>query len=207
MNKKNLTAIILIALGIIPLWAITVSNEYTLLIFSIFVLFYFIGPKLRPLINRLPLSLFAKFFTLGILFSFLAEYLVLKQSFGYFSKNLTLDLLLSTGLYGSLIIIWYFLLKKYNFDLKGVFFSAGIWGIVIEQDFAVLLSFDPILYLYIFVAYGSLISIPFLLAGSGFDKIPRKKSKIKYIVAFFTQFIAYIVGTLWMALLMVFFGS
>ena len=210
INKKILVKIILIILGIIPLFGIA-SGQYTLTIFSIFVLIWLIRKRLKSIVEKIPLPLFLKFIFLGIISGIITEYLVFLDSgvgiygeSGLFSQNLLFNLILAMGLYVSLILVWYFLLKKYKFNLMGIFFSAGIWGVVIEQDFAVLLSFDILAYIYIFAVYGSLVSIPFLLAGDGFDKIPRKENRIKYIVAFFTQFIAYIVGALWIVLLRAF---
>ncbi len=150
---------------------------------------------------------------MGVIFALITEYLVFLDSgigisgeSGLFSQTLLSNLILAMGIYVSLILVWYFLLKKYKFNLIGVFFSAGIWGIVIEQDFAALLSFNLLAYLYIFTIYGSFVSIPFMLTRDDFDRIPRKEKKVKYVVAFFTQFIAYIVGTLWIALLTLLFG-
>ena len=170
-----------------------------------------ISPKLKPLIKKISLPLFAKFLFLGIIFAIITEYLVFLDSgigisgeIGLFSQNLLFNLILAIGIYVSLILVWYFLLNKYKFNLIGVFFSAGIWGVVIEQNFAVLLSFNLLAYLYIFAVYGSFVSIPFMLTSDDFDKIQRKENKIKYVVAFFTQFIAYIMGTLWIVLLRTF---
>lgn len=205
--KKLISKIILIILGLIPLMA-TEDGEFVLLIFSVFVLLWLIAPAIKPIIRIIPIPLFIKFLFIGMVFGFITEYFVFLEGgigitgeSGLFSKDLLYNLILSMGIYDSLIIIWYFLLIKYKFSLAGVFFSAGIWGVVIEQDFAVLLSFNPLAYLYIFLAYGSLVSIPFILAEDGFNKIQRKENKVKYIIAFFAQFIVYIVGTLWILLL------
>ncbi len=189
----------------------SMDGQFTLLIFPIFVLIWLIAPKLKPIIKKISLPLFVKFLFFGIIFALITEYLVfldagmgISGESGLFSQNLLFNLILAMGIYVSLILVWYFLLKKYKFSLIGVFLSAGIWGIVIEQDFAVLLSFNLLAYLYIFTVYGSFVSIPFMLTNDDFDKIPRKENKVKYIIAFFAQFIAYIVGILWMALLSVF---
>lgn len=211
MKKRGIIIkIILIILGIIPIIAL-IDKQYTLAIFSIFVLIWLLRPILKPLIKKINLPLFLKFLLLGIIFALITEYLVFLDSgmgisgeSGLFSQNLLINLMLAMGIYVSLIVVWYFLLKKYKFSLMGVFFSAGIWGVVIEQDFAVLLSFNLLAYLYIFAVYGSFVSIPFILVEDDFNKISRKVNKVKYVVAFFSQFIAYIIGTLWILLLGVF---
>lgn len=208
--KKIILSIILIILAFFPIMAL-MDGQFTLTIFSIFVFVWFINPIIKPLIKKIPLPIFFKFLFLGIIFALITEYLVFLDSgigisgeSGLFSQNLILNLILAMGIYVSLILVWYFLLKKYKFNIAEVFFSAGIWGVVIEQNFAVLLSFNLLSYLYIFAVYGSFVAIPFLLVKDDFDKMKRKETKIKYIIAFFSQFIAYIIGFLWIALLRIF---
>lgn len=208
--KKTIIATILIILALFPIMA-SMDGQFTLLIFSIFVLVWLIAPKLKPIIKKIPSPLFVKFLILGIIFALITEYLVFLDSgiditgtSGLFSQNPIPNLILAMGIYVSLILVWYFLLKNYKFNLAGVFISAGIWGVVIEQDFAVLLSFNLLAYLYIFATYGSFVSIPFLLTNDDFNEKKRKEKKIKYVVAFFTQFIAYILGTLWILSLRIF---
>lgn len=206
-RNGNIARIVLIVLGIIPLIGIQ-SGGLSLVIFSIFVLLWLFRVRLRALVRKIPLQLFVKFVSLGIVFGLLAECLVFLDSgigiygkSGLFSDSLLFNLVLSMGIYGSLIIIWYFLSRRYKFSLIEVFLLAGIWGVVIEQDFAVLLSLDVLAYIYIFAVYGSIVSIPFLLVGDAFDKMRGKEDKVKYIVAFLAQFLAYIFGSLWISLL------
>jgi len=210
--KKIIFPITLIILALFPIMA-SIDGQFTLLIFSIFVLMWLLRPILKPVIKKITLPLFFKLLLLGIIFAIITEYLVFLDAgigitgeSGLFSQNLLFNLILAMGIYVSLIIVWYFLLKKYKFNLVQVFLLAGIWGVVIEQDFAVLLSFNLLAYLYIFAVYGSFVSIPFMLTRDDFDKIKRKENKVKYVVAFFSQFIAYVIGFLWMALLMNLFG-
>ncbi len=205
--KGLITKIIFIILATIPIMAWE-GGEYVLTIFSIFVLVWLISPRLKPLIKKIPIPLFVKTVLLGIIFATITEYFVflekgigIKGESGLFSQNLSFNLILAMGIYISLILVWYFLLKKYKFSLRGIFFSAGIWGVVVEEDFTVLLSLNPLAYLYIFLAYGSFVAVTFLLIEDNFANTLRKENKARYIVAFFAQFIAYITGFLWMALL------
>ncbi len=203
-SKRNWGKIIFIILGLLPLLGV-LEGDFVLLTFTFFVFVWLIQSKLKPLIKKINLSLFFKFLVLGIITGFMVEFFVFQNQQGLFSGDFWFNFLLSIGIYGSLIIVWYFLLKKYKFSLRGVFLLSGIWGVIVEQDFAVLLSFNPFMYLYIFAVYGSFVSIPFLLMKDEFDKKQkRKEGKKRYIVAFLAQFIAYIVGTLWMLLLSVF---
>lgn len=203
-GKRNWGKIIFILLGLLPLLGAS-EGDFVLLTFTFFVFVWLFQSKLKSLVKKINLSLFFKFLVLGIITGFIVEFFVFQNQLGLFSGDFWFNLILSMGVYDSLIIVWYFLLKKYKFSLKGVFLSAGIWGVVVEQDFAVLLSFNPFMYLYIFAVYGSFVSIPFVLMRDEFDKKQkRKEGKKRYIVAFFAQCIAYVVGALWMLLLSVF---
>jgi len=129
---------------------------------------------------------------------------VLKGGHGYLSPDLFTDFILIAGLYIGIPIVWYFLLKKYQFNLKEVFVLSGIFGVFAEQDFAVLLTFNPLAYLYVFLVYGSLITIPFILNRDSFEFLKRKNNKRKYFVAFFSQFLAYLFGFMWAAIMTIF---
>jgi hypothetical protein len=175
------------------------SKEWMLLIFPLFCIIYPFREKLSAIVEKIPLSALLKYFLIGALTGLLAEYLAISSGFGFFNPNLIKGFILSIGFYGAIPIIWYFLLQKYTFSIGNIFSLGGIWGICVEQDLAILLSFDLLAYLYVFVVYGSLISIPYLLTKKHFDSLVRKEGIKKFIVAFAAQFLAYLFGFLWMA--------
>jgi len=175
-------------------------GEWMLLIFPFFCIIYYFREKLSAIVEKIPSSAFVKYFLIGTLTGLLAEYLAISSGSGFFNPNLLKGFILSIGLYGAIPVIWYFLLQKYSFSIRDVFSLGGIWGIFVEQDLAILLSFDIFAYLYVFVVYGSLICIPYLLTTQNFNGLVRKEGIKKYVVAFFTQFLAYLFGFIWMAI-------
>lgn len=198
---KNLVGKIFYFMVILGLLAfIIIIKEWMLLIFSLFCIIYYFRETLSTIVEKIPLSDFAKYFVIGTLTGLLAEYLAICSGSGFFNPNLIKGFILSAGLYGAIPVIWYFLLRKYSFNTISVFSLGGIWGIFVEQDLAILLSFDIFAYLYVFVAYGSIICIPFLLTEKIFNGLVRKEGIKKYVVAFFTQFLAYLIGFIWMAI-------
>jgi len=175
-------------------------GEWMLLIFPLFCIIYYFREKLSAIVEKIHSSAFVKYFLIGTLTGLLAEYLAISSGSGFFNPNLLKGFILSIGLYGAIPVIWYFLLQKYSFSIRDVFSLGGIWGIFVEQDLAILLSFDIFAYLYVFVVYGSLICIPYLLTTQNFNGLVRKEGIKKYVVAFAAQFLAYLFGFIWMAI-------
>lgn len=175
-------------------------KEWMLLIFPFFCIVYYFREKLSAIVENIPYSTFVKYFLIGTFTGLLAEYLAISSGFGFFNPNLVKGFILSVGFYGAIPVIWFFLLQKYSFSIRSVFSLGGIWGICVEQDLAILLSFDIFAYLYVFVVYGSLICIPYLFTIQNFEGLVRKEGIKRFVVAFFTQFLAYLFGFIWMAI-------
>ncbi len=171
----------------------------SILIFPLFIFIYFTARFLRATAAKVSLPLFVKYFLVGIFFSLLTEAFVFHDHLSLFSQALPADLFLSIGIYGSMILIWYGLLRHYEFSLLEIFALAGLWGIVFEQNFKILLSLNPIAYLYIFLVYGSLAGIPFTIFREEFPKRPSDGNLRKYVIALFFQCFAYPAGFIWIA--------
>lgn len=197
---KKLVKIIFYFVVVFIVAAIIISSkEWMLLIFPLFCIIYPFREKLSATVEKIPLSTLLKYFLIGTLTGLLAEYLAIRSGFGFFNPDLIKGFILSVGFYGAIPIIWYFLLQRYDFSIANIFTLGGIWGICVEQDLAILLSFDLLAYLYVFVVYGSLICIPYLLTTKLFNSLVRKEGIKKFVVAFFAQFLAYLFGFIWMA--------
>ena len=171
----------------------------SILIFPIFIAAYLFTRRSKPTPAKASQSLFVKYFATGLFFSLLTELFVTRDHVALFSQSVPTDLFLSIGIYGAMIIIWYWLVSHYVLPLFGVFASAGLWGIVFEQNFKILLSLNPVAYLYIFLVYGSLAAIPFAIFRHEFEARPHDSSPKKYIIAFLAQCIAYPAGFVWIA--------
>lgn len=194
--KSSFKKIVMLVLGVIPLLTHKITS---LVILSAFVLVWFLSPYFK---NRhfLPLPLWIKYLSVGLIFGAFTEYFVFGDHLSIFSNNVSSDIFLSLGIYGCMSLAWYLLLKKFEFSLWGVFLTAGLWGIIFEQNFKILLSFNLFEYLYIFLVYGSFSAIPFLIFQTDFEVFPRSSAKKKYPIALLVQCLAYVGGFLWMAI-------
>ncbi|MHA1998029.1 MAG: hypothetical protein ACTSU9_07915 [Promethearchaeota archaeon] len=71
----------------------------------------------------------------------------------------------------------------FNAELKWVFIAGGIYGILTEQSGGIFMSFNIIIWFYVFLVYGSFIAIPAAAFRSKLAKIERKQvSPIIYII-------------------------
>lgn len=94
------------------------------------------------------------------------------------------DLILGFGYYLFLMLGSYLVLKKYDYSLKQFFIITGIYGIISEQNGAILLQVlggNILAGIYVFLSYGPLFAIPYLFFINDFKQLQRKKSKfLKY---------------------------
>jgi uncharacterized membrane protein len=111
-----------------------------------------------------------------VLSGFLAEILAWTDSYlrceeqpALLHPQLLPDLLLSIGFYGSWAIAWALLTRWFAFGSLGVFATQGAYGVMVEQQGAILvqgLAAMPLglaLWAYVFVFYGSIVTLPYLL--------------------------------------------
>jgi len=173
------------------------SRNLVLLVIPLFILVFFVRNIFGRIIKKIPIALPLKFFLIGLIVGFFTESLVFVGGFGNIHDNLLIDFFLLIGLYGSMPLVWFALLRKYEFSLGHIFLLSGIFGIIIEQDFAILLSFNPFLYFYVFMVYGSIMSLPFLVTSDEFTQYVRIKPFSKFVVAFISLLFVYVIGTLW----------
>ena len=71
-----------------------------------------------------------------------------------------LDLTVAISYYLPLAFCVALLLTFLDIDQWVMFVIGGIYGIITERDSAILLSFNIILWLYVFLVYGSFLSLP-----------------------------------------------
>ena len=91
-----------------------------------------------------------------------------------------MDLYLALGYYLAFAIAWYIVLKDFKFKYWGVLIIAGSFGILFEQSGKILLSFNLIAWLYVFLVYGSFqASVP-IIAGNTLGK--REVSTVKKVI-------------------------
>ena len=80
-----------------------------------------------------------------------------------FSADPLTDIILGLGFYVPLAVVWFFLLKKYNYQTKEAFTTMGISGILFEGEGLIFLSFNPIMWAYAFVIHGSYFAMAHMI--------------------------------------------
>ena len=86
-----------------------------------------------------------------------------------------LDILVSIGYYLPLAIIYSAYLVKIRTDTSTAFISGGIYGVITEQEGTILLSLNPLLWLYVFLVYGSYLALAQVLAEKYLVSLERKE--------------------------------
>ena len=187
-----------------------------LIIYSIFCLALFFREKISRMNSRVPfpLRLIAAFIITG----FISETLAWTGSFfgkeeapALFHPQLFPDLYMSVGFYGGWGVALYFILKLWKLGLKEIFIMAGIIGVAIEQNSAVLLlilqalTVNPLIAifmaLFLFVVYGSIAGLAFILAGKDPGTEAKEGRWYKYPVTISLMYISSLIFFYLLALL------
>jgi hypothetical protein len=170
--------------------------------FPLFLLIYLLKNPIRRVINFKKIKLPIKYVLVGLMMGLFIEFLAILSSMklppeqrALFHPEPIPDLILSIGCYTALMIGSYFILKKYYFSLKQFFIFGGIYGLILEEHGGVLLqllSGNILGGIYVFLSYGSLLAIPYLLFNENFNIFNRKKSNfLKYLFALLILLLSY----------------
>ena len=193
---------LLLSSGVLPVvWLLGSPPDPTLFVYSFFTITLvspFTFSKVRPFVVRLVLAM--------LLGGYLAETLAwLGNGFAnepnpaLLHPELLPDLLLATGFYGGWAIAWSLTLHFFRFSLLESFIVSGVFGVLLEQDSAVLRSIlqaifiNPLqaamLALYVFLVYGSVVGIAYCLANIKASQTGKRDNILKYPVIFALMFV------------------
>ncbi len=168
-------------LGFLPVFTLPLISWWTLAGVSLYTLVLFFKKPLRKLYDSIKINEGIKFLITETFFSLLVEVLAIIDNLPLPPSDRILlnpyplpDLYLATGFYLAFALWWKFLLDRYDYDAKEVFILGGIFGILIEQVGAIFLSFNPFLWLYVFLVYGSIEAMGVVVAENHFKKRQRK---------------------------------
>ncbi len=192
--------------GFVPLLFL-ISGDTTLLIYSLFVLIYFLRSKISPLIQSIPiptpLLLFFLIFGLGIISEWLV-WLSVHLSGNpdpEINPNLFLHLKSIYGFYVVKAISWTVILQFFRFSLLQVFITQSIFGIFIEQQGRVLLQAlaNPagLIWLpYVALVYSSYVTAAFVLVEGKLNMLPKWDHWVKYPLIWLLIFLLLVLATL-----------
>ena len=170
MGKHTCLFLALIPAILIPLLGLTWLN------FSAFCLLVHYREAFSRWYGNLKLSKELKFLLFALVFGYLVEILAVIDNIPLppedrilLNSNPALDLYLALGYYLAFAIVWLLILRRYRFKFWEVFLIAGSFGILFEQTGRIFLSFNPFLWLYVFLVYGSFQASTPVLAREEFS--------------------------------------
>ncbi len=179
-----------------------------LAIIPLFLLMWSLQSKIQVGITHF----YRKYIVLGTFFGLVTEGLAIMDNWDsppeekiLFHPDPGVDLLLGLGFYFWIAVMWAILIKRYTFTWKTIFIIGGIWGIVAEQDMAILLSplthgiFGFVMYVYVFLVYGSFMAIPPLFFRESLESVQQKRT-IHAVLAFLLLFGAQVLAFIYMVL-------
>lgn len=202
--------------GALPLLLLlTRPPSPTLLSYSVFVAVCGLRGRLCPALARLrapaPLLLIPLIIGAGLLtevFAWADSYLRCEPAPALFHPQLGPDLIHGLGFYGSWGITWAVLLRFYRFGIGGVFAIQGLYGVLIEQQGAILLAglagfpSGLVLWAFVLAVYGATAATPYALIACRLETAGRRNHWSKYPVALLTLgLVLVVVGLAWAAVL------
>jgi hypothetical protein len=184
--------------ALMPLPGLVAPPHDTMLpIYSLFVAAVFLRRALERAVSAVRLSRWLRFAGLILLCGLLTEtlawlgsYLAADPEPALLHPQLAYDLLLSPVVYGGWALAWLLLMRRWRFTLAEVFFVQGLYGIMLEQQGAVLrqgwatMPAGLILWIYVFAVYGSAIGLAYLPIESSYAHDGRPRGWIRLPVAF-----------------------
>lgn len=186
--------VLLIISALIPLIGLFRFPPDALLpIYSVFIFLLFFGRKFfdRNATNsNFPVKFAILIFATGMVAEILAwsvGFFKHAENPALFHPQLVYDLLIGISQYGAWAAVWYFWSKRYTFSISKVFLLQGIYGVLLEQKGAIFiqgllhLPLGIIFWAYVFVVYGSIPAIAYLLSGEMASE-GRKPSLLKYVL-------------------------
>ena len=170
-------------------------NSPALLPYPLFVLAYLRGwslPRIGPPAVQLLLSTMLCTFTLECC-AWLNEYVKNAPQPALFHPQLIPDLLLAPGVYAAWWLTWWLALRFYRFTTQQVFFTTGLYGVLIEQQGKIFIAGlhtmpqGAVLWLYVFGVYGSTMALAFFLVRDSFTV--SRDHWVKFPLAWIALFI------------------
>lgn len=140
--------------------------------------------------------------------AWLSNYLAQAPEPALFHPQLAYDLLLSPVVYGGWALAWPLLMRRWRFTLAEVFTIQGLYGIVLEQDGAILrqglaaMPWGMLLWAYVFLVYGAAIGLAYLPFEGTYALEDRRRGWARLPIALGATLVATVVASLsWMAVL------
>ena len=215
-RPHRLRRLVLAMSAVLPLPGLLSSPPDTMLpIYSLFVVAVFARRPIESAAVRLriprPIAFAVLILASGLLAETLAwtgSYLARDPEPALLHPQLAYDLLLSPVVYGGWALAWPIVMRRWQFTLAEVFTVQGVYGILLEQQGAVLrqglasLPWGLILWAYVFLVYGSAIGLAYLPFERDYAAEARPRGWIRLPIALGALLLMTIVSSLgWAGLL------
>lgn len=202
--------------ALLPLPGLLAAPHDTMLpIYSLFVAAIFLRQPIEATVARVRLPRSLAFGLLVLASGLLAETLAWTSSYlaqapepALLHPQLAYDLLLSPVVYGGWALAWLLLMRRWRFSLVEVFTIQGLYGILLEQQGAVLrqglasLPWGIVMWAYVFLVYGSAIGLAYLPFERAFTGEPQRRGWPRLPIALGVTLLATVVSSVvWIAAL------
>lgn len=192
-----------------------ITHQFQLLILPFAFLAWLNREALNKKLFSVSNSLLVHYIVAGAIFGTIVEILAILNNLGIdpakkalFHPDPFIDLVMGVGFYAAWNLSWFFAAKKFKYSVKEVLLLGGIFGIVVEQGGAILLSiftfglFGFVLWIYVLLVYGTNISFAFFVNEKELSQTAKQESKIKrYFFAFAFQLLGFVLGAIWIFLI------
>ena len=189
-------------------------HQPMLVLFSLFLILYAFKGALRRLNAAVALPALLKFVVVTALVGVLTEALAIWNDAGMTAAQLVAlnrlfspvplsDIILGLGYYVPLAVVWFFLMKKFDYEVQDAFIAMGILGIFSEGMGMVLISLNPLMWAYAFAVHGSYLGIPAIIFAEdpAFRKQAHASHGKKVLYGIVWSLLAFVVYTAWTALI------
>jgi hypothetical protein len=215
-TRRRFVRLLLGLSALLPLPGLLASPHDTMLpIYSLFVGAVFVRRPIEAAAARVRLSCGLAFGLLVLVSGLLTETLAWWSSYlarapepALLHPQLAYDLLLSPVVYGGWALAWPLLMRRWRFSLAEVFIIQGLYGILLEQQGAVLrqgltnLPWGALLWAYVFLVYGAAIGLAYLPFERQYAAEDRRRGWARLPIALGATLLATVVSSLvWIAIL------
>lgn len=212
-KQNSYKIMLLVFIGLIVALALLL-NDFMILIFPLFLLIWMFFPNHAEETDWSKNKSFIFYLITGTIVGLITELLAIFDNLKLppeervlFSPDPVIDIVLAISYYFPVALFAAIILHRYKMIEISVFLIGGIYGICTEQMFQILLSFNLILWFYVFLVYGSFITIPYTILKNrlnNFDlkEINKLKSTILLFIALLLGFLGgfILMGIAWILL-------
>jgi len=193
--------LLLVFIGLIVALALLL-NDFMLPIFPLFLLIWMFFPNHVEEIDWSKKKSFIFYLITGTIVGLITELLAIFDNLKFppeervcFHPDPVTNIVLAIFYYFPIFFFAAIILHKYKMTEINVFLIGGIYGICTEQLFLILLSFNLLYWFYVFLVYGSFITIPYTIFKNRLNNFDLKEiNKLKSMIILFIALLLGFIG-------------